>query len=282
MNFQIANEHSIAGLEEIKAYELNGHAYVSKSQLCLATRDHKDTKALNKWLDAGSESSDANGSEGFPQGFDAGCVSALVKREQRGFVEAHLMNPLTAFQWFIHETRNRSEKIRQRATELIIAVGAVGFDTMVKEACGVGYSPAESMSEWIKLQPTHEKAAPINAVKARLVELGYRDRTKRMGEIINDLFYNRLAQPIFEEIKRVKTEFRFKHGTWCGPSQFQVLTKDAQNAMNTIAAATLVLLDDVEHFTGMREIVQKLDKIQPRYRISYVPMGNPDQINLSY
>jgi hypothetical protein len=61
-----------------------------------------------------------------------------------------------------------------------------------------------------------------------------------------------------------------------------VLTKDAQNAMNTIAAATLVLLDDVEHFTGMRQIVQKLDKIQPRYRISYVPMGNPDQINLSY
>tara|TARA_S200002703_G_scaffold116886_1_gene102444 strand:- start:287 stop:1132 length:846 start_codon:yes stop_codon:yes gene_type:complete len=281
MNFQIAAEHSIAGLEGIKAYQLNGHAYVSKSQLCLATRDHKNTQPLDKWLDAATNSSDANGSGGFPQGFDAATCEVLVPAEHT-FAKAHLINPLTAFQWFIHETRNRSEKIRQRATELIIAVGAVGFDTMVKEACGVGYSPAESMSEWIKLQPTHEKAAPINAVKARLVELGYKDRTKRMGEIINDLFYNRLAQPIFEEIQRVKNQFRFKHGTWCGPSQFQVLTKDAQTAMNTIAAATLVLLDDVEHFTGMRQIVQKLDKIQPRHRISYVPFGNPDQINLSY
>ncbi|MDC2993673.1 hypothetical protein OAZ88_00070 [bacterium] len=44
---------------------------VSKSQLCLATRDHKDTKPINKWLDAAAVASGTNGSQGFPQDKDA-------------------------------------------------------------------------------------------------------------------------------------------------------------------------------------------------------------------
>lgn len=210
MDFQIASEFSIAGLDGIKAYELNGHAYVSKSQLCLATRDHKDTKPINKWLDAATFASGTNGSQGFPQGLDAATFEVFVPAGHT-VSKAHLISPLIGYQWFLHEMKNRSVAIRERATDLVIKVGAVGFDTMVKEACGVGYAPAESMSEWIKLQPTHEKAAPINAVKQKLLDIGYIDRTKRMGEMINDLFYNRLPAEVFNEVQRVKQEFRHNH-----------------------------------------------------------------------
>lgn len=280
MEFQIASEFSIAGLDGIKAYELNGHAYVSKSQLCLATRNSDNTQPLNKWLDGKPFASGTKGSQGFPQGFDGELLEAFVPAG-KGVVRAQLMSPLVGYQWFLHEMKNRSVAIRERATELVIKVGAVGFDTMVKEACGVGYAPAESMSEWIKLQPTHEKAAPINAVKQKLLDIGYIDRTKRMGEMINDLFYNRLPAEVFNEVQRVKQEFRHKHNSWCGPSHFQVLTKDAQNALNTIAAAALVLLD-TDNYRGITEIVQKLDKIQPRHRKSFVPFVDPNQMNLSY
>ena len=281
MNFQIASEFSIAGLDGIKAYELNGHAYVSKSQLCLATRDHKNTQPIDKWLNAAASASGTKGSQGFPQGFDAAAFDKAHVMSSNGTKQAHLISPLIGYQWFLHEMKNRSAAIRDRATDLVVKVGAVGFDTMVKEACGVGYAPAESMSEWIKLQPTHEKAAPINAVKQKLLDLGYIDQTKRMGEMINDLFYNRLPAEVFNEVQRVKQEFRHKHNSWCGPSQFQVLTKDAQNALNTIAAAALVLLD-TDNYRGITEIVQKLDKIQPRHRKSFVAFVDPNQMNLSY
>ena len=281
MDFQIASEFSIAGLDGIKAYELNGHAYVSKSQLCLATRGNKATERFSKWMRTAAFSSGANGSQGFPQDKGTAAFVEAHVMSSNGTKQAHLISPLIGYQWFLHEMKSKSAAIRERATELVIKVGAVGFDTMVKEACGVGYAPAESMSEWIKLQPTHEKAAPINAVKQKLLDLGYIDRTKRMGEMINDLFYNRLPAEVFNEVQRVKQEFRHKHNSWCGPSQFQVLTKDAQNALNTIAAAALVLLD-TDNYRGITEIVQKLDKIQPRHRKSFVAFVDPNQMNLSY
>ncbi len=281
MDFQIASEFSIAGLDGIKAYELNGHAYVSKSQLCLATRGNKATEPFSRWLSTAAFASDTNGSQGFPQGKDTAAFVKAHVMSSNGTKEAHLISPLVGYQWFLREMKSTSAAIRERATDLVIKVGAVGFDTMVKEACGVGYAPAESMSEWIKLQPTHEKAAPINAVKQKLLDIGYIDRTKRMGEMINDLFYNRLPAEVFNEVQRVKQEFRHKHNSWCGPSQFQVLTKDAQNALNTIAAAALVLLD-TDNYRGITEIVQKLDKIQPRHRKSFVAFVDPNQMNLSY
>ena len=178
MDFQIASEFSISGLDGIKAYELNGHAYVSKSQLCLATRGNRNTKPISNWLDSAAFASGANGSQGFPQGKDSAAFVEAHVMSSNGTKQAHLISPLIGYQWFLHEMKSTSEAIRERATELVIKVGAVGFDTMVKEACGVGYAPAESMSEWIKLQPTHEKAAPINAVKQKLLDLGYIDRTK--------------------------------------------------------------------------------------------------------
>lgn len=281
MDFQIASEFTIPGLDGIKAYELNGHAYVSKSQLCLATRKKDDTRPLSKWLHGPDFTCDAKGFHVNGQTFDGSALPIAHVMSSNGTKQAHLVSPLLGYQWFLHELRNRSAAVRERATDLVIKVGAVGFDTLVKEACGVGYAPAESMSEWIKLQPTHEKAAPINAVKQKLLDIGYIDRTKRMGEMINDLFYNRLPAEVFNEVQRVKQEFRHKHNSWCGPSQFQVLTKDAQNALNTIAAAALVLLD-TDNYRGITEIVQKLDKIQPRHRKSFVAFVDPNQMNLSY
>lgn len=277
MNVQTAAEFTIPGLETIKAYRLNNQAYVSKSQLCLATRNHKSTQPLDSWLDAAADPSDTNGSQGFPQGFDAAQITVFVPRSQGGLSEAHLINPLTAYQWILHETKNRSAKVRERATNLIISVGAVGFDTLVKQAAGVEYSPAASMQEWFKTQPTHEAAEPINQLKAVLVELGYRDRTKRMGELINEFFYNRLPVEVFEQCKELKREYYSKHNTWCGPSMFQCLSADVQQQFNIFAGAALTLIGSNTFSLRMlntREIIQALDRVFPRYRVSYVPFAN--------
>lgn len=276
MNVQTAAEFTIPGLETIKAYRLNNQAYVSKSQLCLATRGNKQTKPINAWLDAGSNPSDTKGSQSFPQGYDTGYVSAFIPRTT-GLVEAHLINPMTAYHWLLHEADNRSAKVRERAMKLIISVGAVGFDTLVKQACGLEYSPAASMQEWFKLQPTHETAEPINQLKEVLVGLGYKDRTKRMGELINEFFYNRLPVDVFNQCKELKREYYAKHNTWCGPSMFQCLSADVQQQFNVFAGAALTLINSNKDNLlqlNTREIIQALDRVFPRYRVSYVPFAN--------
>ena len=158
--------------------------------------------------------------------------------------------------------------------KLIISVGAVGMDTLVKEACGLSYSPQESFSDWMKLQPTHEKAGPINEVKELLVSYGYRDRSKRMGEIVNEIFYNRLPVDVFERLKEFKREYYAKHNSWCGPSLFQCLNKEVQDKFNAYASAALVLLHDDHEVLNMTKIVQKLDRIAPRFRKSYIAFAN--------
>lgn len=274
MNIQTATEFAILGLEGINAYRVGDTGYVSKSQLCLATRDHKNTQPLDKWLDAVANPSDTNGSESFPQGFDAVAISAFVPSNNGGFKEAHLIRPFTAYHWFLHEADNRSAAVRDRAMKLIISVGAVGMDTLVKEACGLSYSPQESFSDWMKLQPTHEKAAPINEVKELLVSYGYRDRSKRMGEIINEIFYNRLPVQVFDRLKEFKREYYAKHNSCFGPSLFQCLNKEVQDKFNAYASAALVLLHDDYEILNMTKIVQKLDRIAPRFRKSYIEFAN--------
>ena len=278
MNVQTAAEFTIPGLETIKAYRLGNQAYVSKSQLCLATRGNKQTKPISEWLDTCVQPSDTNGSQSFPQGFDAGVHETLIpNNEGKSFTTAHLINPMTAYQWFLHEADNRSAKVRERAMKLIISVGAVGFDTLVKQACGLEYSPAASMQEWFKLQPTHETAEPINQLKEVLVGLGYKDRTKRMGELINEFFYNRLPVDVFNQCKELKREYYAKHNTWCGPSMFQCLSADVQQQFNVFAGAALTLINSNKDNLlqlNTREIIQALDRVFPRYRVSYVPFAN--------
>ncbi len=274
MNIQTATEFTIPGLEGINAYRVGNTGYVSKSQLCMATRGHKDTSPLNTWLNsAAANPSDSNGSESFPQGFSAAALEAVVPHES-GSKVAHLIRPFTAYHWFMHEAGSTKAHIRDRAMKLIISVGAVGMDTLVKEACGLSYSPQESFSDWMKLQPTHEKAGPINEVKELLVSYGYRDRSKRMGEIVNEIFYNRLPVDVFERLKEFKREYYAKHNSWCGPSLFQCLNKEVQDKFNAYASAALVLLHDDHEVLNMTKIVQKLDRIAPRFRKSYIAFAN--------
>jgi len=273
MNIKTATEFTIPGLEGINAYRVGDTGYVSKSQLCMATRNNDNTQPLNKWLDGATNPSDSNGSESFPQGFDGATLEAVVPAGHT-FSKAHLIRPFTAYHWFLHEAENRSAAVRDRAMKLIISVGAVGMDTLVKQACGLSYSPQESFSDWMKLQPTHEKASPINEVKELLVSMGYRDRSKRMGEIVNEIFYNRLPVDVFERLKEFKREHYAKHNSWCGPSLFQCLNKEVQDKFNAYASAALVLLHDDYEILNMTEIVQKLDRIAPRFRKSYIAFAN--------
>jgi len=72
--------------------------YVSKSQLCMATRNNKQTKPITDWLDTAANLSDANGSEGFPQGFDGAQIEVVVPRSQGGTSVAQLLSPFTAWE----------------------------------------------------------------------------------------------------------------------------------------------------------------------------------------
>ena len=77
-------------------YRRSVHTYVSKSQLCLATRGNRDTRhisewldsaaflkahvmsPLNKWLDSATEGSDINGSQGFHQDKDSAILEVVI------------------------------------------------------------------------------------------------------------------------------------------------------------------------------------------------------------
>ena len=87
-------------------YRRSGHAYVSKGQLCLATRNDKSTKPLNKWLDSAAFASDTNGSQGFPQDKDSAAFVKAHVMSINGTKEAHLISPLIGYQWFLHEMKN--------------------------------------------------------------------------------------------------------------------------------------------------------------------------------
>jgi len=61
----------------VSAVRIAEPSRVSKSQLCLATRNDKSTKPLNKWLDPAAFASDTNRSQGFPQDKDPAAFEGL-------------------------------------------------------------------------------------------------------------------------------------------------------------------------------------------------------------
>ena len=80
-----------------------------QGQLCLATRDHKDTKLVNKWLDA-ALCQWCQGSQGFPQDKDAAQATAFVDVD-RVVAQAHPM---------LRSSATSSSFMRWRASSLWI------------------------------------------------------------------------------------------------------------------------------------------------------------------
>ena len=71
----------------LNAYEVDGRAYVSMSEIVKATRNNDDTRPLIKWLSGAQNLCDANGSQPF---------ECNVSRAQGGTSVANLFSPAVA------------------------------------------------------------------------------------------------------------------------------------------------------------------------------------------
>jgi hypothetical protein len=274
---QTAAEFTIPGLDDLYAYRVGMQAYLSKSQVVIATRGtDKDIKALDSFLQkftGAADRSRANGSGEISDAFAGAAVDAVVPH-QSGSKVAQLITPQIATQWFLKELSNRSEAVRKRAGERVAAFAAVGLDTLCREACGLTHSPAASLAAFFKAQATHEKADPINELKAELRKHGYRDNNRMMGMFINDMFYNRLPADVYAEMLSVRKEQRADH-SFFGPTNWQVLSPDVQEVFrNTANMFKLLIAKETRERRAwtLSSLIKEIDSIQPRHRSSYVPL----------
>lgn len=125
----------------------------------------------------------------------------------------------------------------------------------------------ESIAQFFKPIPGNELADPINEIKELLIANGQKDRCKRMGILINELIYNRLPAPVYDEmIKRV--------GGWRRASfktNWQTLSTATQKRIEDILTVARVFIED-EMESGQIfnwcPVIKKLDRVVPRHRSS--------------
>jgi hypothetical protein len=113
----------------LNAYEVEGRPYVSMREMVKATRPtSNNTDPLTKWIEGTQNSSDTNGSQGFPQSFEgAQMFECNVPRAQGGTSVAKLFSPAVAWHWILNELTNRSAAVQQRALKLVQIVGAIRY-----------------------------------------------------------------------------------------------------------------------------------------------------------
>lgn len=276
---QTAAEFKIAGLDDLYAYRVGNQAYLSKSQVVIATRgtdkNIRDLDAFLQKFGGATDRSHTNGSGGISPQFGGATIEAVVPVDGgRTSTVAKLISPQIAAKWFLKELGNRSEAVRKRAGERVAAFAAVGLDTLCREACGLTHSPSASLAAFFKVQATHEKADPINELKALLVRNGYQDNRRMMGMLINDMFYNRLPRKAYEEMLKVRKEQRMDH-SFFGPTNWQVLSTETQDVFRSTANMFKLLIQKESRERGcwtLTALIKEVDNIQPRYRSSYVPL----------
>jgi hypothetical protein len=118
-----AAEFKIPGLDDLYAYRVGTQAYLSKSQVVIATRGtDKMVASLDKYLAAlagADDPSHTSRSAGNHDALAGAAVDAVVPH-QSGSKIAQLISPQIATQWFLKELSNRSEAVRKRAGERLL------------------------------------------------------------------------------------------------------------------------------------------------------------------
>ena len=267
---------------DIKAYEVDGRAYVSMSEIARSTRNHKSTNPVKAFLDATSKPSDPNGSQGFPQDLDATLLEATVQTNS-GAQVAHLMTPGLAFNFWISEATNRSAEVAARAISLIQIVGAAGFETMCQEALGLRVSVEENLTAAVRLQANLALKAPdiqrlkLAVYKAMLPHVGFEstfdlpkdDRRypiwREIKLVVNSL-YARLDEGVHDAISTVQKNT--PHSKWKRPTKYSCLTEEARNALTPVINAYITAFSMLEHQAtalDVKRIIEKIDRIYPRY-----------------
>ena len=267
----------------LNAYEVDGRAYVSMSEIVKATRNDDVTRPLIKWLDRDAQPSDANGSQGFPQALDRDAFECLVPRPDGSHIKANLFKPAVAWHWVLSELTNRSAAVQERALKLVQVVGAAGFETLTQEALGLRVSVTENLTAAVRLQADLTVKAPdIQRLKLAM----YKAMVPHLGlQSTHDLPYNDLKYPIYSEIKKVVNSLysRLDEGvltaidvvkkstpskSYKRPSKYSCLTEEARNALKPVINAYITgfaMLQKPGTALDVERIIQSIDRVYPRY-----------------
>ena len=156
-------------------------------------------------------------------------------------------------------------------TQLKLCSG-VGIDLILKKEAGVLTEETTkevdaSIAQFFKALPGNEKADPINEIKELLILNGQKDRCKRMGVLINELVYNRLPLPVYNEM--VQRCGGWRRSTF--KTNWQQLSPDTQKRIEDILVVAKVFIEDEMEegqIFNWAPVIQKLDRVMPRHRSS--------------
>ena len=171
--------------------------------------------------------------------------------------------------WHFSEKNTAGGK---RAKTLLKSLAGVSLDLILRKEAGLISEEAQkeidpSFEKFFKALPGNEKADPINEIKELLVANGQKDRCKRMGVLVNELVYNRLPAPVYDEMLN-------RCGGWRRSSfktNWQQLSSATQQRIQDILVIAKVFIEDEMadgQIFNFAPVIQKLDRVMPRHRSS--------------
>lgn len=198
-------------------------------------------------------------------------LTVLVPRPNGSVVEAQAITQET-FIKVLKQYKGRKSIGGKNAERMLDSLLGVSIDLILKKEAGLVSEETTkeidaSIAQFFKAVPGNEKADPINEIKEMLIANGQKDRCKRMGVLINEIFYNRLPTDVYDEmLQRVGGWRRSTFKT-----NWQQLSTPTQKRIEDIVVIARVFIED-EMAEGpifnWAPIIQKLDRVMPRHRSS--------------
>ena len=200
-----------------------------------------------------------------------GISLVVVEREGRGPAVAHAMDEDT-FTQLLWQYAEKKTKAGEYARTQLKAITGVAINLILKKEAGLVSEETtkeidESIAQFFKPQASNEKADPINEIKELLILNGQKDRCKRMGVLINELVYNRLPLPVYDEM--VQRCGGWRRSTF--KTNWQQLSPDTQKRIEDILVVAKVFIEDEMEegqIFNFAPVIQKLDRVMPRHRSS--------------
>ena len=228
----------------------------------------KNTRVLNAQLSKVLGASNPSGAVDLEQ--DPRICGVLVSN-------GHMVTEATAisqelFKELLWEYQGKNTKAGKYAGKILRELVNVSMDLILKKEAGLVSEETTkeidaSIAIFFKPLPGNEKADPINEIKELLVANGQKDRCKRMGVLVNELVYNRLPAPVYDEMVR-------RCGGWrraTFKTNWQTLSSATQKRIEDILVVAKVFIEDAMEegpIFNFAPVIQKLDRVMPRHRSS--------------
>ena len=176
------------------------------------------------------------------------------------------------FKALLWEYQGKDTKAGKYAGKILRELVNVSMDLILKKEAGLVSEETTkeidaSIAIFFKPLPGNEKADPINEIKELLIANGQKDRCKRMGVLVNELVYNRLPAPVYDEMVR-------RCGGWrraTFKTNWQTLSSATQKRIEDILVVAKVFIEDAMEegpIFNFAPVIQKLDRVMPRHRSS--------------